>query len=125
MIKGRKLHIVPMSDQIVDLFKFLQKITGQYDLCFPGRSDKRRPISENSILGLIRSVGYEGQTSGHGFRHQFSTVMNEKHWNSDAIEMQLAHVSGGTRSVYNHAAYLDTRTEMMQWWSDWLDEKLS
>ena len=74
---------------------------------------------------MIRSIGYEGQTSGHGFRHQFSTVLNEKHWNSDAIEMQLAHVSGGTRSVYNHAAYLDTRREMMQWWADWLDEKVS
>lgn len=123
VMKGRKLHIVPMSDQVVELFRYLQKITGHYDLCFPGRSDKKKSISENAILGLIRSIGYEGQTSGHGFRHQFSTVLNEKHWNSDAIEMQLAHVSGGTRSVYNHAAYLDTRREMMQFWADWLDEK--
>ncbi|ECP2506836.1 integrase, partial [Salmonella enterica] len=52
-------------------------------------------------------------------------VLNEKHWNSDAIEMQLAHVSGGTRSVYNHAAYLATRREMMQFWADWLDEKVT
>ncbi|EIZ8938131.1 tyrosine-type recombinase/integrase [Salmonella enterica] len=125
VMKGRKLHIVPMSDQVVELFKVLQHITGQYSLCFPGRNDRKKPISENAVLGVIRSIGYEGQTSGHGFRHQFSTVLNEKHWNSDAIEMQLAHVSGGTRSVYNHAAYLDTRREMMQWWADWLDEKVS
>ncbi|EBV8759503.1 DUF4102 domain-containing protein, partial [Salmonella enterica subsp. enterica serovar Adelaide] len=102
VMKGRKLHIVPMSDQVVELFKVLQHITGQYSLCFPGRNDRKKPISENAVLGVIRSIGYEGQTSGHGFRHQFSTVLNEKHWNSDAIEMQLAHVSGGTRSVYNH-----------------------
>ncbi|EEN6665017.1 tyrosine-type recombinase/integrase [Salmonella enterica subsp. enterica serovar Senftenberg] len=125
VMKGRKLHIVPMSDQVVELFKVLQHITGQYSLCFPGRNDRKKPISENAVLGVIRSIGYEGQTSGHGFRHQFSTVLNEKHWNSDAIEMQLAHVSGGTRSVYNHAAYLDMRREMMQWWADWLDEKVS
>ncbi|EED7659539.1 integrase, partial [Salmonella enterica subsp. enterica serovar Mbandaka] len=31
---------------------------------------------------------------------------------------------GGTRSVYNHAAYLATRREMMQFWADWLDEKV-
>lgn len=76
---------------------------------------------------MIRSIGYAGQTSGHGFRYQFSTVLNEKHWNSDAIEMQLAHVrrEWRARSMYNHAAYLDTRREMMQWWADWLDEKLS
>ena len=124
VMKGRKLHIVPMSSQVIELFNFLQQITGQYELCFPGRSDRKKPISENAVLGVIRNIGYEGQTSGHGFRHQFSTVLNEKHWNRDAIEMQLAHVSGGTRSVYNHAAYLDTRREMMQWWADWLDEKV-
>ncbi|WP_105602585.1 tyrosine-type recombinase/integrase [Cronobacter sakazakii] len=124
VMKGRKRHVVPMSEQVTELFQFLQKITGQYELCFPGRSDRKKPISENAVLGVIRNIGYEGQTSGHGFRHQFSTVLNEKHWNHDAIEMQLAHVSGGTRSVYNHAAYLDTRREMMQWWADWLDEKV-
>lgn len=124
VMKGRKLHVVPMSDQVMELFRFLQQITGQYELCFPGRSDRKKPISENAVLGVIRNIGYEGQASGHGFRHQFSTVLNEKHWNRDAIEMQLAHVSGGTRSVYNHAAYLDTRREMMQWWADWLDEKV-
>ncbi|EPY4329033.1 tyrosine-type recombinase/integrase [Klebsiella variicola] len=123
VMKGRKLHVIPMSEQVIELFHFLQNITGQYELCFPGRNDRKKPISENAILGVIRNIGYEGQTSGHGFRHQFSTVLNEKHWNSDAIEMQLAHVSGGTRSVYNHAAYLDTRREMMQFWADWLDEK--
>lgn len=39
--------------------------------------------------------------------------------------VQIEHVSGGNSSVYNHAAYLDTRREMMQWWADWLDEKVS
>lgn len=125
VMKGRRLHVVPMSDQVVELFKFIQNITGRYDLCFPGRTNRRKPISENSILGLIRNIGYEGQTSGHGFRHQFSTVLNEKHWNSDSIEMQLAHVGVGTRGVYNHAAYLDDRKAMMQYWADWLDEKVS
>lgn len=125
VMKGRRLHVIPMSDQVIELFRFLQNITGQYELCFPGRNDRKKPISENAILGVIRNIGYEGQTSGHGFRHQFSTVLNEKHWNSDAIEMQLAHVSGGTRSVYNHAAYLDTRREMMQWWADYLDCKVA
>ncbi|KTJ34645.1 integrase [Klebsiella aerogenes] len=125
VMKGRRLHVIPMSDQVIELFRFLQNITAQYELCFPGRNDRKKPISENAILGVIRNIGYEGQTSGHGFRHQFSTVLNEKHWNSDAIEMQLAHVSGGTRSVYNHAAYLDTRREMMQWWADYLDGKVA
>ncbi|MGT6174646.1 hypothetical protein ACRWWJ_26815, partial [Escherichia coli] len=27
--------------------------------------------------------------------------------------------------IYNHAQYLDKRREMMQWWADWLDEKVA
>lgn len=84
-MKGRRIHVVPMSDLVVELLTFLKKVTGQYELCFVGRNDKKKSISENTILGVIRRIGYEGQTSGHGFRHQFSTVLNEKHWNSDAI----------------------------------------
>lgn len=126
VMKGRRIHIVPMSSQVVELLTFLRKVTGQYALCFPGRTDQKKPISENTVLGVIRRIGYEGQTSGHGFRHQFSTVMNEMHWNSDAIEAQLAHVnSQGTRGIYNHAQYLNNRIEMMQHWADWLDGKES
>jgi integrase len=125
IMKGRRQHVVPMSSQVHNMLKTLQTMTGQYELVFVGRNDKKKPISENTILGVIRRIGYEGQASGHGFRHQFSTVLNEKHWNSDAIEAQLAHTSvGGTRGIYNHAAYLDTRREMMQWWADWLDGKV-
>lgn len=71
------------------------------------------------MLDAIQTVEYEGQTSGHGFRLQFNTVMNELHWNSDAIEAQLAHVnSQGTQGIYNHAQYLNNRIEMMQYWAD-------
>lgn len=126
VMKGRRVHIVPISNQVIELLTFLKKVTGQHELCFVGRTNKHLPISENTVLGVIRRIGYEGQTSGHGFRHQFSTVLNEKHWNKDAIEAQLAHTAGeGTRGIYNHAAYLETRTEMMQWWADWLDENVS
>lgn len=122
VMKGRRLHVVPMSKQVAELLRGLQPITGQYKYVFVGRNDKNKTISENTILGVIRRIGYEGRTCGHGFRHQFSTVLNEKHWNSDAIEAQIAHVNGGgTRGIYNHAVYLDTRREMMQWWADWID----
>jgi len=59
-------------------------------------------------------------------RHQFSTVLNEKHWNSDAIEAQLMHVeSGNIHVIYNHARYLDTRPDMMQWFADWWDGEVT
>lgn len=122
-MKGRKAHLVPMSDQVVELLKMIRPMTEPVsDFVFAGRNDKKKPISENAVLLVIRQIGYEGLASGHGFRHQFSTIMNEHGWPADAIEVQLAHATGGSvRGIYNHAQYLEKRREMMQWWANWID----
>lgn len=127
VMKGRRPHLVPMSDQVVSLLETLKPVTHPISrFVFAGRNDKKKPISENAVLLVIRQIGYEGLASGHGFRHQFSTIMNENEWPADAIEKQLAHAnSGSIRGIYNHAQYMDKRREMMQWWADWLDEKVS
>jgi integrase len=127
VMKGRRHHIVPMSDQVVSLLETLRPVTQPISkFVFAGRNDKTKPISENAVLLVIRQIGYEGLASGHGFRHQFSTIMNEYEWPADAIEKQLAHAnSGSIRGIYNHAQYIDKRREMMQWWADWIDEKVS
>ncbi|TYT64357.1 prophage integrase IntS, partial [Escherichia coli] len=126
VMKGRKIHVVPMSDQVVELLTTLSSITKPVsEFVFAGRNDKKKPICENAVLLVIKQIGYEGLESGHGFRHEFSTIMNEHEWPADAIEVQLAHANGGSvRGIYNHAQYLDKRREMMQWWADWLDEKV-
>lgn len=126
VMKGRRPHIVPMSDQVVSLLETLRPVTQPIsNFVFAGRNDKTKPISENAVLLVIRQIGYEGLASGHGFRHQFSTIMNEHEWPADAIEKQLAHAnSGSIRGIYNHAQYMDKRREMMQWWADWVDEKV-
>lgn len=127
VMKGRRPHLVPMSDQVVSLLEMLRPVTQPISsFVFAGRNDKTKPISENAVLLVIRQIGYEGLASGHGFRHQFSTIMNENEWPADAIEKQLAHAnSGSIRGIYNHAQYMDKRREMMQWWADWIDEKVS
>ena len=124
VMKNRKQHLVPMSQQVHDLLKQLQPITSISLFVFPGRNDKKKPISENAVLQVIRQIGYEGLASGHGFRHQFSTILNEHGWPHDAIERQLAHVDrNNIRGIYNHAQYLEKRREIMQWWADYIDGK--
>lgn len=127
VMKGRRVHVVPMSDQVINLLNTLNPITSPIsDFVFAGRNDKKKSISENAVLLVIRQIGYEGLASGHGFRHQFSTIMNEHEWPADAIEKQLAHAnSGSIRGIYNHAQYIDKRKEMMQWWADYLDGKVA
>jgi hypothetical protein len=59
------------------------------------------------------------EMTGHGFRSMASTIVNERQWNADAIERQLAHGERDkVRGAYNYAEHLPERTKMMQAWAD-------
>ncbi|AZE44685.1 Integrase [Pseudomonas chlororaphis subsp. aureofaciens] len=122
--KGRKKgleHLVPLSDQAVELLVELRRLTGSYPLLFPGRSDRTKPRSDTVFLMALRRLGYEGRQTGHGFRHIASTILNEHGFEADHIEAQLSHKAPGVRGIYNKAQYLAQRTTMMQWYADYLD----
>jgi integrase len=116
-------HIVPLSRQALAILREAHALTGRGRYVFPGARTDRKPMSENAITAALRRMGYDGDTmTGHGFRSIASTMLNEKGYNPDAIEAQLAHVSGNkTRGAYNRAKYLDERKRMMQDWSNHLD----
>jgi integrase len=117
-------HLVPLSDQAVEILERLQYLTGAYDLVFPGRSKADKPISENTVLYGLYRMGYHSRATGHGFRTTASTILNELGFDSDAIERQLAHgEKDKVRAAYNRAKYLDKRKAMMQAWADYLDGK--
>lgn len=118
--KMRREHIVPLSRQVRRMLEELHELTGHGKWLFPNQQGRRHPImSENTINSLIVRMGFQGKAVGHGFRSTFSTVLNERGFNRDAIERQLAHVEQNeVRAAYNRAEYLEERRMMMQWWSD-------
>lgn len=119
VMKMKRPHIVPLSEQVVELFQSLKPITGMYPLVFVGRNDRTKPISKESVNQVIELLGYKGRLTGHGFRHTMSTILHEQGFNSAWIETQLAHVDkNAIRGTYNHAHYLDGRREMMQWYGE-------
>lgn len=123
VMKMKRPHIVPISNQIVALFESLKPITGQYPLVFIGRNDRTKPISKESVNQVIELLSYKSRLTGHGFRHTMSTILHEQGFNSAWIETQLAHVDkNAIRGTYNHAQYLEGRREMMQWYGDFIDE---
>ncbi|MBZ6972582.1 tyrosine-type recombinase/integrase [Klebsiella grimontii] len=123
VMKMKRPHIVPMSDQVIALFESLKPITGLYPLVFIGRNDRTKPISKESINQVIELLGYKGRLTGHGFRHTMSTILHEEGFDSAWIETQLAHVDkNAIRGAYNHAQYLDGRKEMMQWYANYITE---
>jgi integrase len=121
-MKRRREHLVPLPRQAVELLRELHKITGNYPLLFPGRSDTKKPRSNTVFLMALRRLGYEGRQTGHGFRHLASTILNEHGFDSQHVEAQLSHVKEGVRGVYDKSTYLEQRKVMMQWYADHLDK---
>ena len=121
-MKMRDAHIVPLSRQVIAILRDLQPITSRSCYIFPSIRSARRPMSENTITGALRRLGYsKDEMTGHGFRSIASTLLNEQGWNRDAVERQLAHSErDGVRAAYNRAEHLPERVRMMQEWADYL-----
>ncbi|MFD1009076.1 tyrosine-type recombinase/integrase [Oceanisphaera ostreae] len=118
-MKMRRPHTVPLPSQAVEILRQLKEINPS-GLLFS--LDGTRPISENTMNMALKRIGYTGKQTGHGFRHLLSTELNERSYNSDWIETQLAHVGEDKiRAVYNAAEYIEQRQQMMQEWADSID----
>lgn len=123
-MKMKSVHIVPLSNQALEILKELEQHTGHVKYLFPGLRSINRPMSDNTVNAALRRLGYDkNEMSGHGFRSMASTILHEQGWPHDAIERQLAHADRNKVSAaYNYADYLPKRKEMMQRWADYLDE---
>lgn len=120
-MKMALVHIVPLSKQAIELIESLKPLTGNKQFVFYNHSTAK-PLSNNALLSAIRTMGYTGKMTGHGFRGLASTTLHEQGYMHDAIEVQLAHKTGNAVSqAYNHAQHLQYRTKMMQEWSDFID----
>jgi integrase len=122
--KMRKPHHVPLSRQAVALFRQIHEATGATGYVFPSVRTRTRPMSENTLNGALRRLGYTSdEMTAHGFRAMASTLLNESgKWHPDAIERALAHGdSDKVRAAYHRGVHWDERVVMAQWWSDHLD----
>jgi integrase len=123
---GKRPHIVPLSRQAVavlqDLWNYRQ---GAAKYIFPG--DRANAfMSNNTILKALERMGYKGKMTGHGFRGIASTFLHEKGYNTEHIELQLAHITGNdVKRAYDHSKHLVARRKLMQDWADHLDKMLA
>jgi integrase len=122
-MKGEKKHIVPLSKQSLEIINHLKDINNNEMFVFPNKVNPNKTMSENTMLGAMYRMGYHSRATPHGLRGTASTILNEKGFNRDHIEIQLAHSEkDSVRASYNHAQYLPERHKMMQWWADYLDK---
>ena len=124
-MKTRQEHIIPLSNQLIELLEDMKLFSGDSPYIFPSTKSKTTSLSDGALLGAIRRMGYtKEEFTPHGFRAMFSTIAHEKSkFSFDAIELHLAHSTGNSVSrAYNRAKHLDERKELVQWWANYLDE---
>lgn len=124
-MKMKADHIVPLCKQAIEVLKGIYPLTGGCKYVFPSIRTGQRPMSENTINGALRGMGYANDVhTGHGFRATARTLMDEVlEMRVDLIEHQLAHmVKDPNGRAYNRTAHLPARGKMMQEWADYLDK---
>ncbi len=124
-MKMRQTLTVPLSRQAVAALREIHPLTGDGKYVFPSARTTSRPMSDNAILAAMRRCGIpKEEMTGHGFRATARTILDEVlHVRVDLIEHQLGHaVKDPNGRAYNRTSFLPERIEMMQEWSDYLDE---
>lgn len=117
-------HFVPLAPQAVAILRELQPLTGHGRYVFPSLLTGERCMSENTVRGALRRMGYgNDDMTAHGFRAMARTMIDERLGvPAEVIEAQLAHAVGDALGrAYNRTQFLDQRREMMAKWADYLD----
>ena len=123
-MKMRVEHIVPLADQAIMILERIKNISHNSAFVFPNINNPNKMMSANTMIFALYRMGYHSKATIHGFRATASTILNENGFRSDVIERQLAHGERNkVRASYNHASYLSERTQMMQWWANFIDGK--
>lgn len=128
-MKMRRDHIVPISRQMVHLFRQLQQANSALpaDLrsryVFTGQRGPHRPMDKRRLGLALFALGYKDIHTSHGFRALGMGIAKEKlGYRHEVPDRQLAHVSGDeVRRAYDRAKFLDERKEMMQHLSNYID----
>lgn len=117
-------HMVPLSTQMVKIIEELMGMCRNSEYLFPSYSKPRKPMSKNTILVAIKRMGYNGRMTGHGFRSLGLGLLKEKlGYSHEVADRQLAHVpKSSVDRAYDRAQFLPQRIEMMQRYSDYVDD---
>ena len=116
-------YIVPLSVQAIEIVRhLLEQLKPAQHYLFRHDSELMKRMSENTLNGALKRMGYRDLLTGHGIRGTMSTALNEIGYPKVWVDAQLSHVDPNKVSAtYNHAEYVEQRRRMMQDWADRLD----
>ncbi|AIW16483.1 tyrosine-type recombinase/integrase [Vibrio tubiashii] len=126
-MKRRKEHRVPLTEAAIEILSQMRLQSEGHEYVFPS---ERAPKSHVSVYtanaALKRSLGFKGELVAHGLRSIASTALHEEGFDTLHIEACLSHTDQNeTRASYNRTDFFEQRKEIMEWWSDYIQEAKS
>jgi len=139
-MKGRMAHAVALAPQAIEVIQAARRIRAQgsafvFPACGRGRKG-RAHLADATVNSLMRralaDAGLGQVMVPHGWRHTFSTIMNEVDPGSfRVVDVMLAHrqfrdsaggevVKSSTEAKYNHARHESARHRIARAWADML-----
>ena len=126
-MKSSDPHLVPMSTQVLAQFEEIKEYRLSEKYVFPSSINRNASINSESLRMALRRLGIPKEKfTPHGFRGMGTTRLYEMGYKEDVVERTLAHSERNkVKAAYNYAQYIEERTEMMQAWSDYLNNLLT
>ena len=123
-MKGGEKHVVYLPERAVEIVRSMQPWQQPY--VFPAPTLNGQPLSNMSMLTLLRRMDADKHTTVHGLcRSTFSTWANETAAARPyVIEACLAHQeTNRVRAAYNRAQFAQERKALLAAWADYLEGK--
>lgn len=114
-------HIFPLSEPMILLLQEMKKISGNMVYVFPSPKKPNQPIGATTINRALEYMRMDDVT-GHDVRSTCSTYLHGMGFDTQHINVQMAHIDNSISGIYNHARWLPERTKMMNTWADFIQE---
>ena len=121
-MKARKPHRVPLSRQALEVLDQAKALYDGSGWVFPSPLRPGHPLSNNTLLKLLKTTGLYPRTDVHGFRSSFRTWALEQTDTPWAVaQAALAHSLGGSvEQAYIRSDLFDRRRRLMDEWADYI-----
>lgn len=117
--KNGKPHLVYLSRQTKTMFEQLKVHAGESAWCLPSNFDDKKHVGQPTLNAIMYTMSADFTI--HDLRRTGATLLNESGYPAEVIEKALNHTLKGVQGVYNRAEYADQRREMLQYWSNFIE----
>lgn len=85
---------------------------------FPSIRSNRKALSDNALNAALRRMGYtKAEMVTHGFRSSAGTILNERGYDAEIVEVQLSHMSADRiKRIYDRGERWEQRVKLMREW---------